>query len=65
MGMGDRDPAFELCDGERKVTYWVREVSTPRQAATLLDEHGGPPEEERGKPYGHDRDDEGRIRAEL
>jgi len=59
------DPAFELCDGEREVTYWVREVPTPRQAATLLDEHGGPPEEERGKPYGHDRDDEGRIRAEL
>ena len=45
------DPAFELCDGERSLTYWVRKVPTPRQAATLLAEHGGPPEEERGKPH--------------
>ena len=41
---------FELWDGERSLTYWVREIPTPRQAATLLTEHGGPPEEERGKP---------------
>lgn len=46
-----RDPGFELCDGEGSLTYWVREVPTPRQAATLLYEHGGPPEEERCKPY--------------
>ena len=45
------DPVFELCDGERNLTYWVRVVPTPRQAAVLLEEHGGPPEEERGNPY--------------
>jgi hypothetical protein len=48
---GAEDPVFELCDGEREVTYWVREIPTPPQAAALLDEHGGPPEEERGNPY--------------
>ena len=48
---GTDDPVFELCDRERNVSYWVREIPTPRQAALLLDEHGGPPEEERGNPY--------------
>ena len=42
---------FELSDGERELTYWVREIPTPQQAAELLEEHGGPPEEEWGNPY--------------
>lgn len=45
------DPAFELADCERGLTYWVRVVPTPRQAAVLLEEHGGPPEQERGNPH--------------
>jgi hypothetical protein len=32
------------------MTYWVRAIPTPRQALVLLEEHGGPPEEERGNP---------------
>ncbi len=46
-----RDPAFELCGAERSLIYWIRKIPTPRQTATLLDAHGEPPEEERGKPY--------------
>jgi hypothetical protein len=42
------DPAFELVDGRRVVSYWVRVIPTPRQAAVLLEEQGGLPEEERG-----------------
>ena len=45
------DPAFELVDGRRVAAYWVRVIPTPRQAAVLLEEQGGPPEEERGNPY--------------
>jgi hypothetical protein len=45
------EPVFELCDQEKNVSYWVREIPTPRQAALILDEHGGPPEDERGNPY--------------
>jgi hypothetical protein len=45
------DPVYELCDGERETTYWVQKIPTPQQAAMLLEEHGGPPEEERGNPY--------------
>ncbi len=48
---GTDGPVFELCDSERDLTYWVREIPTPRQAGELLEEHGGPPEEERGKPH--------------
>ena len=48
---GMDNPVYELCDGEREVTYWVGEIPTPRHAAMLLREHGGPPEEERGNPY--------------
>ena len=44
------DPLFELVDRRRVLGYWTRGVPTPRQAAVLLDEHGGPPEEEPGKP---------------
>ena len=47
----DDDPAvFELVDRRRVIGYWTRGVPTSRQAAVLLDEHGGPPEEEPGKP---------------
>jgi hypothetical protein len=46
------DPAFELLDRGRVMTYWVRVIPTPRQAAALLEEHGGLPEEQRGnKPH--------------
>ena len=48
---GTDDPAiFELVDRRRVLGYWTRGVPTPRQAAVLLEEHGGPPEEEPGKP---------------
>ena len=45
------EAVYELCDGEREITYWVREIPTPQQAAMLLEEHGGAAEEERGNPY--------------
>jgi hypothetical protein len=51
--IGADDPAFELLDrgrSRRVLTYWVRVIPTPRQAAVLLEEHGGLPEEERGCP---------------
>ncbi len=48
---GSEDPVFELSSKERDLTYWVREIPTPRQAGELLEEHGGPPEEEWGNPY--------------
>jgi hypothetical protein len=46
--MGSDDSFFELLDRRHMVTYWVRVIPTPRQAAELLEEHGGLPEEERG-----------------
>ena len=46
--IGTDDPAFELLDRRRLLTYWVRVIPTPRQASVLLEEHGGLPEEERG-----------------
>jgi len=42
------DPVFELYDAEKNLTYWIRVVPSPRQAAVLLEEHGVLPEEERG-----------------
>ncbi len=45
------DPVFEIADGMRMLSYWSREIITPQQAAALLDERGGPPEEERGNPH--------------
>ena len=49
--MGTDDPAFELLDRRRVTTYWVRVIPTPGQAALLLEERGGLPEEERGNPH--------------
>ncbi len=40
------EPAYELYDVGRHVSYWVHKVPTPDQAAVLLEEHGKPPEEE-------------------
>jgi hypothetical protein len=49
---GMHDPVHELCDGEREtISYWVGEITTPQHAAMLLEEHGGPPEEEWSNPY--------------
>ena len=42
------EPVFEIVDGMRMLSHWSRETITPQQAAALLDERGGPPEEERG-----------------
>jgi hypothetical protein len=46
--IGSDDPTFELLDRRRVTTYWVRVIPTPRQAAVLLEEHGGLPQEQRG-----------------
>jgi hypothetical protein len=40
------EPAYELYDVGRHVSYWAHEVPTPDQAAVLLEEHGETPEEE-------------------
>jgi hypothetical protein len=50
---GANDHVFELSYGN--TSYWVREIPTPYQATKLLEEHGGPREEERGNPYKQDR----------
>jgi len=39
------DPEFQLCDHENDLSYWVREIATPQQAAELLREHGEPQDE--------------------
>jgi hypothetical protein len=39
---------FELYDVQTNLSYWVREIPTPQEAAELLRKYGGPPEEERG-----------------
>jgi hypothetical protein len=46
-----KDPAFELVDRRLSLSYWVRVIPTPRQAAVLLRERAGLPEEKRGNPY--------------
>ena len=38
-------PAYELYDADKHVSYWMHEVPTPGQAATLLEEHGEPSED--------------------
>lgn len=38
-------PLFELIDHERNVTFGVRVIPTPQQAAKLLQEYGQPPRE--------------------
>ena len=48
------DPAFELVDGRRILSYWVRVIDTPQQAAVLLEERGGLLEEEGGNPHQHE-----------
>ncbi len=40
------DPMFELWDTDRDLTYWVRVIPMPRQAAVLLEGHGAPSKEE-------------------
>lgn len=45
------DPVYELHDVARNVSYWVREIPSPAKAAEILQEHGGPPEEEWGNPH--------------
>jgi hypothetical protein len=39
------EPAYELYDVGRHVSYFVHEIPTPNQAAKLLGEHGEPPED--------------------
>jgi hypothetical protein len=39
------EPAYELYNVGQHISYWVREIPTPEQAAKLLEEHGKPPEE--------------------
>ena len=38
-------PAYKLYNVGQHISYWVREIPTPEQAAKLLEEHGKPPEE--------------------
>jgi hypothetical protein len=45
------DPIFDIADGMRMLSHWSKEIITPQQAPVLLDERGGPPEEERGNPH--------------
>ena len=45
------EPVFELYDEQKDVTYWVPQIPTLQQATELLEEHGGPPEEQRGNPH--------------
>ena len=40
------EPAYELYDADKHLSYRVHEVPTPERAAVLLEEHGEPPEEE-------------------
>jgi hypothetical protein len=44
-GWGGNDPVYEIYDTECHLSYWVKEIPTPKRAATLLKEHGRKPEE--------------------
>jgi hypothetical protein len=44
--IGADDPAFEIVDRERNLTRRIRSIPAPEQAAALMEEHGGPPEQE-------------------
>ena len=39
------EPAYELYDVDKHLSYWVHEIPTPERAASLLEEHGESPEE--------------------
>ena len=43
---GTDDPTFEIVDHRRMLTYWIRGIPTPQQAAVLLQEHGEPADKE-------------------
>jgi hypothetical protein len=45
------DPVFEIVAGRCVLSYWVRVIISPRQAAVLLEECDGPLEEERGNSH--------------
>ncbi len=40
------EPAYELYDADKRLSYWVHEIPTPERATKLLEEHGETPEEE-------------------
>jgi hypothetical protein len=40
------EPAYELYDVARHVSYFVHEIPTPERAAMLLEDHGKPLEEQ-------------------
>ena len=44
-------PVFELSSDVEDLTYWIDAIPTPKHARELLEENGGPSEEERGNPY--------------
>jgi hypothetical protein len=44
------NPVFELSSDGEDLTYWIDAIPTPKQARQLLEENGGPSEEERGNP---------------
>jgi hypothetical protein len=44
-------PVFELSGDGEDLTYWIDEIPTPKQGRRLLEENGGPSEEERGNTY--------------
>ena len=58
------DPTFQLIDGERALSYWVRVIPSPRVAAVLLNGYGEPLEASdavTSQPYGmhHERREHG------
>ncbi len=50
--IGAADPTFEIVDRETNAVRRVRAIPTPTQAAALMKEHGGAPEEGQAS---HDR----------